>query len=111
MITWVIENDATRHPVHIVRYEDLQKDTVGAVEKILDFLNFTYTHEDIVEKLKDDFTDFKRPHNDTAFKHFSKKQKAQLRSTLTELWGMAKDRGKGDSLRFDEYIDALGDIY
>jgi hypothetical protein len=111
MITWVIENDATRHPVHVVRYEDLQKDTVGEVEKILDFLNFDYVHEDIVEKLKGDFTDFKRSHNQTSFRHFSDKQKEQLRGTLTELWGMAKDRGKAELLRFDEYIDALDDIY
>ena len=99
------------HPVHVVSYENLQRDAVGEVEKILDFLKFSYTHDDLVERLKQDYSDFQRPHShDTDFQHFSPEQKDYVRNTLMDMIELAKKAGKMDLFHFDEYIDALDNI-
>ncbi len=42
------------------RYEALQADIFGEVERILKFLNLTFQMDDVKTKLKEDFTSFKR---------------------------------------------------
>ena len=97
--------------MHVVSYENLQRDAVGEVEKILDFLKFSYTHDDLVERLKQDYSDFQRPHShDTDFQHFSPEQKDYIRNTLMDMIELAKKAGKMDLFHFDEYIDALDNI-
>ena len=97
--------------MHVVSYEDLKRDAVREVEKILDFLKFSYTHDDLVERLNHDYSDFQRPHSHvTDFQHFSPEQKDYLRNTMMDMIELAKRAGKMDLFRFDEYIDALDDI-
>ena len=107
---WVLNNDDQKHKVHVVSYEDLQRDTVGEVEKILDFLHFPYNHEELVERLRDDFTTFRRPHSNDGFQHFSPEQKELLRKTITELNATATAVAKANLFHFDEYLAALTTI-
>ena len=107
-INWVFNNHS--HPVHVVSYEDLKRDTVGEVEKILDFLRFPYSHNDLVERLRQDYTVFQRPHTNDDFQHFSPEQKENLRTTLLTVMARAKACGKSDLFHFDEYLDSLSDI-
>ena len=109
MHTWVLDND--QHPVHVVRYEDLLINTVGEVEKILDFLQFPYVHEDLVHKLEQNLTEFQRSHSNDDFHHFSPEQKSKLRIALMATWDSSKEVGKADLLRLDEYIEALDEIH
>ena len=104
-INWVLMNK--RHPVHVVSYEDLQNDTVREVEKILDFLHFPYSHEDLIQRLRVDFTTFQRHHMNDGFQHFSPKQKERLRLTITQLMGAAKTAGKADLFLFSKYLADL----
>ena len=106
---WVFNNHD--HPVHVVSYEDLQRDAVGEVEKILDFLKFSYTHDDLVERLKQDYSAFQRPHShDTDFQHFSPEQKQYLEAALLNVVAVAERTGKSDLFHFKEYIKLLPDI-
>jgi hypothetical protein len=107
-INWVLNNN--NHPVHVVSYEALKSDTVGEVEKILDFLHYPYSHGDLVERLKEDFTTFRRSHSQDEFQHFSPEQKELLRTTILELKTMAEIFGKADQFIFSEYLEALPDI-
>ena len=86
--------NSPNHPVHVVSYEDLQRDTVGEVEKILDFLEFPYSHDELVERLREDYTTFQRPHTNDDFQHFSPEQKANIRTTLLSVMVTAKATGK-----------------
>ena len=104
-INWVLMNK--RHPVHVVSYEDLQNDTVREVEKILDFLHFPYSHEDLIQRLRVDFNTFQRPHMNDGFQHFSPEQKERLRLTITQLMGAAKTAGKADLFLFSKYLADL----
>ena len=108
-INWVLNNNT--HPVHVVNYEDLRNDTVREVEKILDFLHFPYSHDELVERLREDFTAFQRVHKNDGFQHFSPEQKEQLRETITELKAAAKAIGKATFFLFDQYLVDLKNIY
>ena len=105
---WVFNNP--NHPVHVVSYEDLQRDTVGEVEKILDFLEFPYSHDELVERLREDYTTFQRPHTNDDFQHFSPEQKANIRTTLLTVMATAKATGKSDLFEFDDYLESLPHI-
>ena len=102
---WVLDNHG--HPVHVVSYEDLKRDTVREVEKILDFLHFPYTHEEVVERLSVDYTDFQRPHVQINFQHLSSEQIKKLQTTLQTAITNAKACGKADLFLFNEYLDSL----
>ena len=105
---WVFMND--NHPVHVVSYEDLQNDTVREVEKILDFLHFPYSHEDLIQRLRVDFTTFQRHHMNDGFQHFSPEQKERLRLTLKITISTAKKSGKEHLFHFNEYLESLHNI-
>ena len=102
---WVLDNHG--HPVHVVSYEDLKRDTVREVEKILDFLQFPYTHEEVVERLRVDYTDFQRPHMQINFQYFSSEQNKKLQTTLQTAMTNAMACGKADLFLFNEYLDSL----
>lgn len=108
IINWVLTNK--EHPVHVVNYEELQNNTVGEVEKILDFLHFPYNHSDLVERLRVDFTTFRRLHMNDGFQHFLPEQKQQLRETITNLLSMAKAVRKADLFIFQRYLSDLAYI-
>ena len=42
-------------------------------------------HEEVVEKLKEGYTTFQRPHMNDNFQHYSAEQKDLLRKTIIEL--------------------------
>ena len=102
--------DNHSHPVHVVNYEDLKKDYIREVEKILDFLQFPYSHEEVVERLREDYTDLQRQHTHEDFQHFSPEQKEYLRTTLLTMMATANASGKADLFLFNEYLDSLPDI-
>ena len=105
---WVLDDHG--HPVHVVNYEDLKRDAVKEVEKILDFLQFPYSHDEVVERLREDYTDFQRPHTQDNFQHFSPKQKENLRTTLLTVMNTTKASGKAELFLFKEYLNSLPDI-
>ena len=110
VINWVFNNNNKTHPVLVISYENLKRDTVKEVEKILDFLHFPYNHEEVVEKLKEDYTTFQRPHMNDNFQHYSAEQKDLLRKTIIELKMAAETVGKERLFLFDEYLESLSDI-
>ena len=105
---WVLNNHS--YPVHVMSYEDLKRDTVREVEKALDFLKFPYSHNELVERLRQDYTVFQRPHTNDNFQHFSPEQKENLRATLSTVMARAKACGKSNLFHFDEYLDSLPNI-
>ena len=108
LLNWVLSDH--KHPVHVVNYEDLKRDTVGEVEKILDFLQFPYRHDELAERLREEYTVFQRQHTNDNFEHFSPEQKEKLRTTLLTVMAAAKDSGKAALFHFDEYLESLPDI-
>lgn len=57
-----------------VRYEDLKTDTVAEVARMLDFLEFPFSREEVEHRIGEGFTQFYRNHTDS-FGHFTSEQK------------------------------------
>ena len=90
--------------MHILRYEDLKKNTVEEVKGVLDFLKVYYNSDTLAEVLKEDYTEFRRPHSGDNFEHYSVEQKQWLRRSLLETMEAADKAGKSKLLRLDEYL-------
>ena len=104
---WVTDSMQQHLPVHVVRYEDLINDTVKEVGRMLDFLNINYNKEDLGNKLRDDFTVFKREHSQDDFEHYSPQQKLHMKSVLQEAIRMAEEGNKAEILRLHEYLGSF----
>ena len=87
MLGWVIKNH--NRPVMVVKYEDLKRNIISEVMKMLDFLEFPYSLTAVSKKLKKKYIEFHRAHSKTEFEHFTPEQKAfvttMLRNTLRSL--------------------------
>ena len=51
--TWVVGGARAGRKVHVVRYEDLKKDTPTQVLKMLDFLSVDYKEDEVRKKLNE----------------------------------------------------------
>ena len=105
IINWVLKS-SDEHPVHVVRYEDLKKDTPGELSKILTFLRIPHTVKDISSRLLEDFTTFKRRHVNDNFEHYSRSQKQYIKSVLLDTIKLTQstDRSILDIMHLEEYL-------
>ena len=99
---WVLKS-THEHPVHVVQYEDLKKDTPGEISKILTFLHVPNNLEDISLRLQEDFTSFKRQHVDDNFEHFSSSQKEHIKSVLLDTINLMQST-ENELLDLEEYL-------
>ena len=89
-----------------MRYEDLQQDTVGEVERMLNFLNVSYNKLDVESKLKEDFGAFHRKHA-SENEHYTPEQREVVRRALAKANTMAKTHNKSGLLRLDNYLASV----
>jgi len=104
---WVINQDT--YPVHVLRYEDLQRDTPGEIKKVLDFLHVSYDLTILQENLMEGYSEFHRPHKNTSFEHYSLLQKQLLRSVMIDTTELAERKGKAQLLQLNEYLFSIHD--
>ena len=104
---WVINQDT--HPVHVLRYEDLQRDTPGEIKKVLDFLHVSYDLNILKGNLMEDYSEFHRPHKNSSFEHYSLQQKQLLRSVMIDTTELAERKGKAKLLQLNEYLFSIHD--
>ncbi len=91
-------------PVLVVHYEDLKVNTVVTVMRILEFLKFPYSEEEVRDRLSEDFSLFRRTTHPT-FEHFSIAQKNYIRSKIKETLALLKESNHGDTLGVEAYIN------
>ena len=103
IINWVLNED--ERPVHVVRYEDLKKDTATEVAKMLDFLGIEYTNrQDIYQRICQGYTEFKRIHTASDdFEHFTQEERYIIGSAIKDVLIAAKAVNKSHILRLEEY--------
>ena len=92
------------YPLLVLRYEDLKRDSLIQVFRMLDFLNVHYDRTEIERRLQDDFSAVRRNHT-CDFEHYTEEQKVYVRnmlsSTITELQSMGVDY---EELHLEEYL-------
>ena len=77
--SWIITSK--NHPILVVRYEDLKDNTLGEMERMLDFLGFAYTREELARRLEKGYTAFKRT-NHGNFEHYTQEQKKYIQKLV-----------------------------
>ncbi len=80
-------------PLLVVRYEDMKKDKVEQVSRMLDFLQQDYNRTELAARLEDEFDKFHRSHTaEDNYDHYTEKQRAYVRflikSTANKLQSM-----------------------
>lgn len=99
---WVLEQ-TPHHPVMVMRYEDLQKDTVGEVRRMLDFLQVA--SENLPQRLSEGFTTFKRSHGGVEFERYTSKQRLSMKSWLQRAVHLANERNMSHVLKLNDYLE------
>lgn len=95
-----------RHPVHVLRYEDLQKDPIIELGTVLNFLNVSYSTEVLRTKVEDGYSEFHRRHKDN-FEHFTSEQEKMIRTVSEKAKDSAERANIGGHLGLDEYLARL----
>ena len=81
----IVKWGTSGHSVLVVRYEDLKKDYLTQVVRMLDFLKQNYMYTDLVKKLHGGFDLFKRKHSvSDQFEHYTKEQKIKINAIIRE---------------------------
>lgn len=84
MIYHLLVNVSENHPVLLVKYEDLKRDSYGEVERMLSFLDVKFKDDYLREKLKNGFHAFHRNHTYT-FDHYTMEQKVYMNQVINRV--------------------------
>lgn len=102
---WVL-NQTPEHPVVVVKYEDLKKDTMTEVEKILTFLGFSFDENYVSQRLAEDFTMFKRPHSkESEFERYTGDQLQHMKSVVLQAIKLVEEKLMTHVVKLDDYLD------
>ena len=95
-------------PKLVVRYEDFQKDRVGEVCRVLDFLHFPYSRESVRQRLEEDFSTFHRNRH-TEFEAFTHSQTQLIDTSLRHILDTLSTRNSnsGETYGIEEYLRKL----
>lgn len=79
MLAWVSNNH--NHPVLVVMYEDLKKDTLTELKRMLDFLQVPYSRSRLIEVVSRGYSTYKRQHVEE-FDHYTTEQREVVCSAI-----------------------------
>jgi iron only hydrogenase large subunit-like protein len=99
---WVL--DSHERAVHVVRYEDLQRDVPREVAKMLNFLKIPFNKEELPIRLDGDFTKFKRKHTNDNFEHFSGNQTEFIKKELVDTIKLTQLANKSHVIQVEDYL-------
>lgn len=102
---WFLDPRSLARPVLVVRYEDLKRDPVEEVKRMLEFLKFTFDEQSLAERLaKKASESFHRNHTDINFEHYTTEQKKYINSLLQDTIQLLKQRGVEQRFNLHEYL-------
>ena len=81
VIKWA--NFGKQRPLLVVYFEDLKANVTGEVERMLDFLQVSYSREQVEERLEQNFNFFKRSHH-REFEHYTTEQRAYITQVVAK---------------------------
>lgn len=91
----------------VVKYENLKQDTIKEMERIIGFLKLHFDYKTLAQRLEKDFTEFRRPHNQTDFKRYEDSQLIQVKKTLTKAIKLAEMMNMTNVLDLNEYLEVF----
>ena len=90
IFAWVAENH--NHPLLVVKYEDLKKNTMAELKKMLDFLQVPYSNSRLNEVMARGYSMYKREHGEV-FDHYTEDQRDAVRSAIEHVSKSLEENG------------------
>jgi hypothetical protein len=90
-------------PKLVVRYEDLKRDRVKEVSRMLDFLHFPYSHETLSQQLLEDYGSFHRSQH-AEFEAFTASQEEYVDKCVRDLLHRLSAEDNGVTYGIEEYL-------
>lgn len=90
-------------PKLVVRYEDLKRDRVKEVSRMLDFLHFPYSHETLSQQLLEDYGSFHRSQH-AEFEAFTASQEEYVDKCVRDLMHRLSAEDNGVTYGIEEYL-------
>ena len=87
----------------VVRYEDLKKDYLTEVMRMLDFLNQSYSRAELKVKLKGGFVDFWRNHT-AQYEHYTKEQETRINTLILQTLDILKGHRLDHLYQLRDYL-------
>ena len=100
--TWVLSS-SNSHPVLVVRYEDLKKDTVTQVKRMLEFLKIPYNEKELLQKLANGFGTFQRIHHEE-FEHYTPELRNLVKLAISNTIKLLQHSHLGGELQMNDYL-------
>ena len=102
---WIV-NSVNRHPVLVIKYEDLKKDTVSQVKLMLKFLHMPSNDDQYLEqRLTAGFDAFQRSHYmKENFEHYTANLKQFVQATIRSTIQLLEKNGLGEVLQMQDYL-------
>ena len=102
VLAWTVNNGG--HPVIVVKYEDMKTNISRELQRMLDFLQVSYTEMQLQSVVSKGYNTFKRNHSlDDDFEHFTPAQRLfvnlLVRTTKTKL----EEHGLADKCNLTSY--------
>ena len=91
------------HRVICVAFENLKKDLIGEVKRMLDFLSIGYTDEQLRGRLLQDFTAFRRSHK-RVFDHYTHEQRRFINSFIRSAMLLLKGTAIAGQVPLGSYL-------
>jgi len=88
----------------VVKFEDLQKNSVEKVMMMLDFLEFPYSVTTITKNLRREYSEFKRSHKNSSFEHFTPKQEAFVQTIVHDTMHVLQSHGLTQVCDLSDYL-------
>ena len=89
----------------VVRYEDVKRDAVKEMKRLLEFLKFSYDDQSVSMRLaKEDPAPFHRNHSISDFEHYTTEQKMYINSLLQDTIQLLKQHNVEHLFNLHEYL-------
>lgn len=92
-----------RHNILVVKYEDLKRNTVHQVKRILTFLKIPYTDQDLEGRLARGFDSFHRSHKPN-FEHYTPLQRQRVLRAINDTIELLNRSKQSHLLDLHEYV-------
>ena len=101
VLAWIINNH--NHPVLIVKYEDVKKNTQTELRRMLNFLQVPYSSSRLKEVVARGYRMYRREHSQS-FDHYTPDQRDTVRSTIERVSKYLKANGLLDKANVTLYL-------
>ena len=98
---WVVARG--NHPVLVVKYEDLKRDAMLQVMRILKFLKLPYTDQEVHQRITDGFNSFHRSHK-AEFDHYTPIQRWHILRAVNNTISLLSKHGLTHVLQIHDYL-------